>query len=69
MSELQMKMPKGVSRNGNSYQAAVRHDGVRYYLGTFRSPEAAAEAYRAFRLEHPRPSTKWLPGDPLRSAS
>lgn len=40
-------LPKGVYRHEGKFQAAIRAFGVRYYLGTFDTPEAAHEAYKA----------------------
>jgi hypothetical protein len=40
--------PKGAYRTswGNTWFSMVQHNNKRTYLGTFSSPEAAAEAYR-----------------------
>ena len=38
---------KGVYKNGRGFQAQIRHNGKKYYLGTFRTPEEAAAAYKA----------------------
>ena len=51
---MKQKLPKGVSKNRNGYMAQARHEGVRYYLGTFKTPEEAGNAYLEFR--------KWNPG-------
>lgn len=43
-------LPRGVTRRGRGYEAAVQSGGIRHYLGTFSTPEeasAAAEAKRA----------------------
>jgi hypothetical protein len=39
-------LPKGVSINGNLYQARIRIDGVELYLGSYNSIKAADEAYK-----------------------
>lgn len=41
------KLPRGVSRTswGNRYFAQIYRAGKRYYLGTFPTPEDAAECY------------------------
>lgn len=36
---------KGVYRHTNRWQACIRANGVKHYLGSFASPEAAAQAY------------------------
>jgi hypothetical protein len=36
---------KGVSKNGNGWAAQVKHNKIRYYLGTFSSKEEAHGAY------------------------
>lgn len=39
---------KGVSRNGRiGWAAVIKANGIKKYLGTFRTPEAAADAYNA----------------------
>lgn len=35
---------KGVSKNGNNYQAQINIDGIRIYLGTFKTLEEARDA-------------------------
>lgn len=40
---------KGVSAYGEKWQASVRHEGRRYHLGTFDSPEAANEAIMRYK--------------------
>src|SRR5262245_57309381 len=37
---------KGVSRNGKHWKAEIQLHGKNYHLGTFRSAEEAAKAYR-----------------------
>lgn len=39
-------LPIGVSRNLGNYQASVSDGGVRYSLGTFKTPEKAFEVYK-----------------------
>lgn len=62
------RLPLGVypGAEGCRYTAAVRHEGVRYYLGSFDTSEEAEAMVQMFRKEHPR-STKgpWRPGDKL----
>ena len=41
---------KGVSRNGNKWQANIKVHQVRHYLGTFDTPEIAHAAYCAAAL-------------------
>lgn len=44
----------GASRNGNGWKAAINLRGVRYYLGTFPTPEEAHAAYIAAKRKlHP----------------
>jgi hypothetical protein len=38
-------LPKGVKKNGNRFAAQIRRNGKMAYLGTFGTPEEAAEAY------------------------
>lgn len=38
-------IPKGVARNGLGYMANIQLDKVRHYLGTFKTPEEAHNAY------------------------
>ncbi len=38
-------LPKGVSRRRGRYEACIRFAGVRTYLGSFATPEAAKDAY------------------------
>ena len=42
-------LPRGVYRNGRGYQAMVGHNGQRYWLGTFSTPEEASAAAQAKR--------------------
>jgi hypothetical protein len=42
---------RGVSRQGNRWQAQVQHEKRSYRLGTFDTAQEAAEAARAKRLE------------------
>lgn len=44
-------LPRGVTERGGRYLAAVRHDGNTLHLGTFDTPELAAEAASAKRAE------------------
>ncbi|NBZ97037.1 MAG: hypothetical protein EBR40_11550 [Proteobacteria bacterium] len=48
--------PKGVYKTcwGNTWWSMIQHNKQRIYLGTFASPEAAADAYRLAkeRLTH-----------------
>lgn len=37
-------LPRGVTRSGERYTAAVKHNGKCHYLGTFSTPEEASEA-------------------------
>lgn len=39
------ELPKGVTRTGSKYRARLHHKGKTYSLGTYDSPEEAAEAY------------------------
>lgn len=41
----------GVGASGDKFQARIRHEGVREYLGTFDTPEEANEAYNKRGLE------------------
>ena len=43
---------KGVSVNGNGYQAEARVDSKRYYLGTYGTSEEASNVYQAFIKTH-----------------
>ena len=44
----------GVARNGNNWQAYIRVNGKPTYLGTFKTPEEAHQAYvQAKRKHHP----------------
>lgn len=38
-------LPKGVSFNGGRFRATGSYKGVQAYLGSFRTPEEAHEAY------------------------
>lgn len=42
---------RGVMPNGKRYRAVLTHDGVKYHLGTFDTPEEAAAAYNAKAAE------------------
>lgn len=46
------KSPKGVYRNGSGWQAQIKINGRKIYLGTYKSREEAAEAYRKAADEH-----------------
>lgn len=63
------RLPMGVypgASAGNRYVAAVRHEGTRYYLGSFETSEEAAAMVQKFRKEHPLSTKKpWKPGDKL----
>ncbi len=39
-------LPRGVKPCGNSFQARIEHKGKRLYLGSYKTPEEASEAYR-----------------------
>jgi len=39
-------MPLGVCRQRDKYQAQIRHGGKNIYLGMFRDPEEASQAYQ-----------------------
>lgn len=43
---------KGVSRSRGKFKADIRVDGHRKYLGTFGTPEEAAQAYARAAREH-----------------
>lgn len=44
----------GATRNGKGWKAVINLKGVRYYLGTFSSPEKAHEVYLAAKRKlHP----------------
>jgi hypothetical protein len=45
--ERRHRLPPGVYWSLNKFQAQIRHDGVKRYLGTFDTPELAHEAYLA----------------------
>ena len=51
---------RGVYRNGKRYRAALTHEGERYNLGTYNTPEEAALAYdmkaRELRREFASPN-------------
>lgn len=42
------KLPKGVTRNHNNYAAQTKLNGMPKYLGTFKTPEEAHQAYVDF---------------------
>ena len=42
---------KGVWKHGKKYQSEIRCNGVRFFLGTFPTPEEAHEAYKAKAVE------------------
>ena len=42
---------KGVQQQGNRYVARIRKNGKRHYLGSYKTPEEAQEAYKAAALE------------------
>jgi len=39
-------LPKGVIKHGSGYRAVIMADYKTYYLGTFKSPQAAGNAYK-----------------------
>lgn len=43
---------KGVQRNHKRWQARITVNGVKYYLGTFDTPELAHEAYKQGAIKH-----------------
>ena len=43
---------KGISPHGSGWRAEIRANGVRSYLGTYRTKENAAHAYDAACLQH-----------------
>ncbi len=43
---------KGVSRNHKKWQAQIKHDGKRFYLGSFDTIEEADAAYRLAAQKH-----------------
>lgn len=46
------KQPKGVYPNGSGWQAQIKVNGNKIYLGTYKTIEEAAEAYRKAAKEH-----------------
>jgi hypothetical protein len=45
------ELPKGVVRVGSKYRARIFYAGKNHSLGTFKTAEGAAQAYRAKALE------------------
>lgn len=47
------KLPTGVRKQSscNRYYSAIRHNGVYYYIGSFRTPEEAHDAYLQKKIE------------------
>lgn len=44
----------GVSKNHSNYMARIKLDGISKYIGTYKSPEEAHQAYLDFkRIHHP----------------
>lgn len=43
-------LPKGVTKSGDKYAAAIGHRRQRLYLGTYSTVEAAAKAYAAVAI-------------------
>lgn len=41
-----LSLPKGVSRSGNRFYGQITFKGKRHYLGLFRTPEEAHNAYQ-----------------------
>ena len=56
-------LPTGVYRDNRSmrYYAQVRHEGKHVYLGTFDTPDEAAEVVAEFRKFHNKDPYKWTP--------
>ena len=48
LSKRKHNLPEGVYLMRNKYQAVKRHNGQKFHLGTFDSPEAAHNAYVIF---------------------
>lgn len=44
-------LPKGVTRSGNRFRARLHHKGIWYCLGSYDTPEQAAEAYNKKSIE------------------
>jgi hypothetical protein len=42
-------LPRGVQKNGNNYMAKIRRNNQTLYLGTFKTPEQANDAYKQAR--------------------
>ena len=42
---------RGVSRNGNKWQALIMKDNKKYYLGSYHSEESAARVYDIFEIK------------------
>jgi hypothetical protein len=45
-------LPKGVRRDRGRFRAEISIDRKRTNIGTFDTPEEAADAYRAAAIEH-----------------
>lgn len=59
-------LPTGVYLANGHYNAVVRHNTKRYYLGCFPTPEEAEKQVALFRKEHPKTTgAAWKPGDKL----
>lgn len=53
-------LPLGVFRDGVGYGAQIRKDGVKYYLGYYKTPEEAFQAYKTLKEEEiKRIANKW----------
>lgn len=50
------RLPRGVKLRGKRYIARIRFDGAEKHLGSFATPEAAGEAYKAAKCPGFAPS-------------